>query len=249
MAFVETAKWREWGRAASSVARHLRSVSFSNYGEDVVLYHMKPQRQGFYLDVGAYHPQRLSNTYKLYVKGWRGITVEPNPDAAGLFRRVRPRDTHLVVGVSPAPATLIYHRFRNPVLNSFDTAQAERMRADVIDSVEIACLPLQDIVRSHAGGENLDLLSVDCEGQDLEVLQSLDWSTTRPTVLIVEDFEQFELNRDLGGAGAIRRFMVEQGYALAAQTIFSFIYIDRAAFTAPRETGFRLDRSQLDLLA
>jgi len=41
---------------------------------------MRPQGRGFYVDVGAYQPQSGSNTYKLYLKGWSGITIEPNPD-------------------------------------------------------------------------------------------------------------------------------------------------------------------------
>jgi len=31
------------------------------------------QSTGFYVDVGAHHPKRFSNTYFFYKKGWSGI--------------------------------------------------------------------------------------------------------------------------------------------------------------------------------
>ena len=89
--------------------RRFTSISFSQYGEDVLLYDFLPRYRGFYIDVGAYHPWQGSNTYKLYLRGWNGITVEPNQDTATLFNRVRPRDTHLAVGVSEQPSRLTRH--------------------------------------------------------------------------------------------------------------------------------------------
>lgn len=55
---------------------------------------------GFYVDVGAYHPYRFSNTYWAYKRGWNGINIEPNADAKELFDRVRKRDINLCCGIS-----------------------------------------------------------------------------------------------------------------------------------------------------
>lgn len=149
-------------KSTPAIFRIRRTVSFSQYGEDAILWHLKPQRRGFYIDVGAYHPRFLSNTYKLYLKGWSGITIEPNPDVADLFRRVRPRDLHLNIGVSCTPGDLTYYRFKLSELNSFDKEQASRMRTDVLSSLKVSCLPLSKVVEQHAFGRRIDLLSVDC---------------------------------------------------------------------------------------
>jgi hypothetical protein len=45
-----------------------------------------------YLDIGAHHPTRLSNTYLFYKRGFQGVVVEPDPELMGAIRRVRPRD-------------------------------------------------------------------------------------------------------------------------------------------------------------
>ena len=45
-------------------------------------------KSGFYVDIGAHHPKRFSNTYFFYKRGWSGITVEPNSDAIKLFKEI-----------------------------------------------------------------------------------------------------------------------------------------------------------------
>lgn len=231
------------------MAQRLRSFTFAQYAEDTLLYQLQPQREGFYIDVGAYHPWQGSNTYKLYLRGWHGITVEPNPEVAAQFRRLRPRDVHLNLGVSESAGELAYHHFDDAKLNSFDGAQAGRMNCAVRKTTTVPCLPLSDIVARYAPGTRIDMLSIDCEGLDLEVLESLDWETTRPCVLVIEDFEQFRLNARDGAAGRIRQFLSERGYALLSQAMFSFLYLDRAAVARSNGRGFRLDRSQANLLA
>ena len=233
------------------ILQRIRSVSFAYYAEDLLLSHLCPQRTGSYVDVGAFHPRELSNTYKLYLRGWSGVTIEPNPDAAAAFRRIRPRDTHLTIGCAEQQSELTYHKFRDAAQNTFDTARAAELQAEKIGEVSIPCMPLNEVFDQYCRDRCPDLLNVDCEGRDLQVIQSLDWRRHRPTVLIIEDFEQF----DAGALAtpkdsAIRSFMLTQDYAAASQAVFSFFYVDRHAFgPTDRESGFRLDRSQLRQLA
>lgn len=42
--------------------------------------------KGFFIDIGAEHPYRLSNTLPLYRRGWRGINVQPTPGALNFFK-------------------------------------------------------------------------------------------------------------------------------------------------------------------
>jgi len=170
-------------------------------------------------------------------------------DVAASFKRLRPRDTHLSIGISNTPRELIYNKFEDAVYNSFSPEWAQRF--EVQERVPIACLPLTKVLDEHCPGRRVDLLSVDCEGHDMEVLQSLDWERYRPTVVISEDFEQFTNGATpSASSSAMRTFLLAQDYALASQAIFSFFYVDRRAFDR-REgyDGFRLDYSQLGRLA
>ena len=61
--------------------------SYSQEGEDMILRRfLAGQKDGFYVDVGAHHPVRFSNTYYFYKQGWAGINIEPNPDSLAAFK-------------------------------------------------------------------------------------------------------------------------------------------------------------------
>src|SRR5947209_5997811 len=103
-------------------------MSYSQFGEDMILsWLFRPKRSpGFYLDIGAYHPVALSNTYGLYCKGWRGICVEPRPGAIDEFKLYRPRDVSLQLAVTATPADHIdFYIFNEQSLNTTDLQDAE----------------------------------------------------------------------------------------------------------------------------
>src|ERR1700756_330529 len=100
-------------------------VSYSQEGEDMVLDRFLEHRHsGFYVDVGAHHPKRFSNTLRLYRRGWRGLNIDANPDSIRLFRRARPKDINVEAGVSSNRQLLTYFAFNEPALNTFDRDRA-----------------------------------------------------------------------------------------------------------------------------
>lgn len=222
------------GRARSFLRafdRHA-TVAYSQEGEDLVLSRMFERRgaPGFYVDVGAHHPRRFSNTYLLYRSGWRGINIEPNPSVRALFQRERPRDVNLSVGVSDQPGELTYIMFDEPALNSFDERQAQEVEAGgrfrIIRRVPIPVQRLDAILRANLDpGTRIDVLTVDVEGHDLAVLQSNDWTTFRPGCVLVEAYgKSFET---IVGT-PVHEFLSGHGYALFAKTVNTLIYVDPA---------------------
>ena len=70
--------------------------NYSQFGEQFYLERVFANRnEGFYVDVGAHHPFRFSNTYWAYLKGWHGINIDPNSEAIELFDVFRKRDYNL----------------------------------------------------------------------------------------------------------------------------------------------------------
>ena len=61
--------------------------------------YFKSKKNGFYIDVGCYHPIRLSNTMFLYSKGWSGMNVDLSKKSIDLFNICRPRDINLNFGI------------------------------------------------------------------------------------------------------------------------------------------------------
>jgi hypothetical protein len=76
-------------------------ITYSQEGEDMVLARLFEGlgRPGFYVDIGAHHPVRFSNTFYFYRRGWHGVNVDALPGTAMLFQRMRPRDKTIECGV------------------------------------------------------------------------------------------------------------------------------------------------------
>ena len=75
--------------------------SYSQEGEDLILQRFfEKQAVGFYVDVGAHHPRRYSNTYLFYKKGWSGINIDAMPNSMKRFDKYRPRDINIEKPIS-----------------------------------------------------------------------------------------------------------------------------------------------------
>lgn len=149
------------------------------------------RRAGFYVDVGAHHPLRFSNTYFFYRQGWSGINIEPNPEAALPFLFFRPRDLHVQMGVNEAAGMMKYYCFSDAALNTFDSNLAHKREQvssnRIVDVLEIAVDRLDAILDQRLpAGKQIDFLSVDVEGLDLAVLRSNDWTRFRPRCVLAE---------------------------------------------------------------
>jgi len=66
---------------------------YSQGAEDIILASIFGNREkGFWVDVGAHHPQRFSNTYLFSLKGWTGINIDALPGSMAIFKKMRPND-------------------------------------------------------------------------------------------------------------------------------------------------------------
>ena len=203
--------------------------SYSQEGEDMILNRIfEGKNNGFYVDIGAHHPRRFSNTHFFYKRGWSGINVEPNPDVVRIFNAERPRDKNLQCGISATEGSLKYYYFNEPALNTFDE-DVVRSRLDftsykLVKTEQIPVYRLEKVLSDHIpSGKKIDFLSVDVEGFDLMVLKSNDWCLFRPTCVLAE-----VLNASLEEAmnGELAKFMQQQGYTVFARTYNTLIFRD-----------------------
>lgn len=201
--------------------------SYAQEGEDMVLQRIFSQQStGFYVDVGAHHPMRFSNTYKFYNQGWQGINVEPNPEAINLFKKYRPSDINLNCGVALNKGSLNYYMFDEPALNTFDDEVLKSRIANTpyqhLKTVSIEVRPLAELLRQHVPSNRaIDFLTVDVEGFDLEVLQSNDWVNYRPHWVLVEQLNLADIeNLNF----EIHNYMQSLNYVLFAKTFNTLFY-------------------------
>jgi FkbM family methyltransferase len=208
--------------------------SYSQEGEDVILRRIfENQRSGFYVDVGAHHPMRFSNTHLFYRQGWKGINIEPDPEAIRAFRMYRPRDTTVCTGIHVESGLRTYFQFDESALNTFDEEVAASRAARghrIVRKSDVPVAPLREVLSRHLpAGQEIDFLTVDTEGLDLIVAKSNDWRKFRPRVIVIESLGatvENLLQRE------IHLFLSGEGYALFGKTLNTALYM-RAPADAP----------------
>jgi FkbM family methyltransferase len=169
------------------------NISYGQNGEDILINRLFNQKaKGFFVDIGAHHPIRFSNTYSLYQKGWRGINIDAMPGSMRAFQSQRSEDINLEIGVSRKDQVLTFYVFNEPALNTFSREEAEKKDGfrdfKIIDRIEVKTKPLAAILDQHLppGQSTIDYLNIDAEGLDMEVLNSNNWDKYSPAVISVE---------------------------------------------------------------
>ena len=170
---------------------YFRTAYFSQFGEDAYVdLFFSGKKKGFYVDVGAFHPLNISNTYVFYKKGWRGINIEPNPASFQFFPKYRPGDINLNVAVGLENREVLFN-CNEEFSGIDDETHLYRNHPRLKTQCWIKSMPLASIFQEHLPkGTKIDFMSVDCEGHDEEVLKSNDWSLFRPQLILVEDHKR-----------------------------------------------------------
>ena len=195
-------------------ADNMMPHSFAKNGEDLLawlhLSRLRPQGVN-YLEIGVCHPMMRNNTFLLHelckdVPGYRGVLVEANPLCWDLIEEYRPEDKLVRKGISASGGTLTFHQFPDLLGHStFDAAQAEKDCMETgfpYRTMDIETVTINDVLAT-AFNRVPDLLSLDAEGLDEEILNSMDFERYPIPVLITEMMEKTEngIHARLGALG------------------------------------------------
>jgi FkbM family methyltransferase len=176
---------------------------YGQYAEDLIIDRLLGYKaDGFYVDIGANHPVKLSNTKKFYDRGWHGINVEPNPEALKLFNVQRPRDINLNVGVSRMGGPLDFYKFETTEISTFEAQQGKKLISEgfkLEEVVRVETVPLSEIFNKAL--DPVDFLSIDTEEYNFEVLKSNDWEKNSPRLICIENDNDADYNSYLSQFG------------------------------------------------
>ncbi|HVI44790.1 MAG TPA: FkbM family methyltransferase [Chitinophaga sp.] len=201
--------------------------AYSSEGEDLILKRIfEHKREGIYVDVGAHHPFRVSNTYLFYRRSWSGINIDPMPGSKALFDKYRPRDINLEMGVSVKKQQLTYFIFNEPALNTFSEDKVQEYTQNpgyrVIRERKIDTWPLSDILDAYLQqNSGIDFMTIDAEGLDMDVLRSNNWKRYRPDYILVES-DPHELFNNW--QSELLPFMREMEYDIFAKTYYTCFF-------------------------
>lgn len=208
-----------------------RKTSFSQSGEDLIIKYLFDAidiSQPSYIDVGAYHPYNLSNTALFYENGSKGINIEPDPFLFKEFIRYRKKDINLNIGVGEKSSVSDFYVINVPTLNTFSKEQAEKYYLEgdfkIKEVLKIRVETIKSILDSNFNGKFPDFLSLDAEGIDWLILNSINFKDNFPKIICVETIS-FSSNGNGIKEDKIIAFLKTKGYILYADTNINSIFI------------------------
>ena len=202
--------------------------TYSCWGEDIIISNFfKNKKKGFYIDVGSYHPFFWNNTYLLYKKDWSGINVDANSLSTELFNFARPKDNNFNFAVTNKKLKKIKLFFRRKinVLNTTNKKFAKINFPNGYQTSTIKCTSLNNLIsKTKFKNKLIDFLNIDVEGNEIEVLKSLNFKIYQPSVICIEIHhnDTFSLKQN-----PVFKFLIKKKYKKIWSKEYSFIFIKK----------------------
>jgi FkbM family methyltransferase len=213
--------------------------SFSQAGEDQIVRYLFSTlgiSQPSYLDIGVNHPVIGNNTYYFYMRGSKGVCIEPDPDFYSLIRKHRRRDTTLQVGVSDNADELLLYIFPHPYSgwNTFSEEEARSRGKEsgvtFIKTQKVTLVTINSVMEKYFD-PHPNFISIDVEGMDLAILRSLDFKRFKPEVICVETIT-FSTHNEEVKMQEIIDFLRDQGYFVFGDTHINTIFCRKDLYKA-----------------
>ncbi len=173
---------------------------FSQYEQDLYVYEtfFKDKKNGVFIDIGAHDGISLSNTY-FFEKflGWQGICIEPIPE---VFAQLQSNRQCLclqgcIYDKSETVQFLRVHGYPemlSGIIETYNPYHFQRIEREVqymggsLEIIEVKCYPLTKLLLDQ-GLTHIDYLSIDTEGGEMGILQSIDFSQIDIDVIDIEN--------------------------------------------------------------
>ena len=185
-----------------------------------ILKYFKGKKNGFYVDVGCYHPIHRNNTYLIYKLDWRGINIDISEFSIDLFNYLRPDDLNYNFAISNKNEILkMYYQKELSQLSTIEKEQANKVFQGNIKEKKIQAFTLNEILaKDKFKNYEIDLLNIDVEGADLKVIEGLSFDKFMPKLICVE------IHENKIKESKIFKFLNNKNYELIWSGVFSHLF-------------------------
>lgn len=179
--------------------------SYSQFGQDIYVLEMSKKNNGFFVDVGFYDGEYMSNTYLLEKHGWKGIGIDAYPKNT----LIRPntiveqcclsdkKDEEVDFVLAGTLAGICKNLGRHKETNRIKTSEVVKIKTETLENVLI----------KNKCPNFIDYMSVDIEGSEYEVLKNFPFNT-----IFVIKYISVEHNQEEDKKNKIENLLFEKGY-------------------------------------
>jgi hypothetical protein len=186
------------------------------------------QKNGFFVDVGAYDGSTVTNTHFFEdSNSWSGICIEPNPNAYKSLINNRNCKCYNV-GISNVESNMKFRKVNGyaEMLSGFlEYLSPEHINRinyelnknnDTYEDITVKTMTLESILKEN-NVKHIDYLSIDTEGNEIRVLESINFNDVFIKVISAENNEN---------SNDVREFLTSKGFKLLAKVCGDDIYIN-----------------------
>jgi FkbM family methyltransferase len=159
----------------------------------------KNKKEGVFVEIGCLNGIKFSNTFVFEQMGWTGICVEASPSNFELLKNNRNCicENYAVTPISGQKMSFMdihgYGEGLSGLVEKYDSRHKQRIKRELknnankgYDMVEVETINFNDLLDTH-NIHNIDLCSIDTEGGEFEIVESIDFSKNKIEVLLVEN--------------------------------------------------------------
>ncbi|XP_053374694.1 uncharacterized protein LOC128547057 isoform X2 [Mercenaria mercenaria] len=177
---------------------------------------MNHKEGGFYVDCGAHAGEVFSNSLFLErYRNWNGILIEANPTVYKELKKKNRKAFTLNACLNgkpyPSVMTFLEDSWWGYILDG-NQSMSNKGQSGTGRYVEVQCFPLYSILMA-LNQTNIDYFSLDVEGAEEGVLDSIPWNKVDIRMMSIE-YDKWP-----GGKYALKAYMEKRGYKFMTEVI------------------------------
>ena len=160
-------------------------LAYSHWGIDLIITKLlNSKNKGIYIDVGCHHPFLNNHSYLLYKSGWEGINIDIDYNSIDMFNFFRKSDVNIQTAVTDHKGEVdlfFYHNraAKNTISKEFgsDAKEQKKINSDTLNNI---------IENSKFKNSKIDFVSIDVEGNEINVLNGFNLKKYKPKLILLE---------------------------------------------------------------
>ena len=193
-------------------------LAYSHWGVDLIITKLlNSKNKGIYIDVGCHHPFLNNHSYLLYKSGWEGINIDIDYNSIDMFNFFRKSDVNIQTAVTDHKGEVdlfFYHNraAKNTISKEFGSGAKEKKKinSDTLNNI---------IENSKFKNSKIDFVSIDVEGNEMNVLNGFNLKKYKPKLILLEfilpnkkEFYEKDINEITNSE--VYKFLIKNEYKL-----------------------------------